>query len=375
AINQANGKGATFINNGLPGQFALPIFQTAFGTDTSNYKNNITALRTGAAGSLAQTLARNPTYFCNMVGASFSPCAARGYTGAGAYPVNFWEVNPYTTGYSANYLDASGHSNYHSLQIELRQRLTHGMQFNLNYTLSKSLVLGPVNAYQANVGSQAGSLAGLYLTDRNFRLNYGPSGFDIRHIFHASGTYDLPFGAGRRFLNNGKVANAVVGGWTLGTIFIIQSGNPTEMSGGFLTVNQNDAGVVFNGITPSQLQSAVGVFRTSNPWVETVNPNKVPIISSGAVDPTLLTPASTAGVWGYRPVIYGPRWYNADVSLNKTIPIRESVRFTFQAQFLNVFNHPTFSLGSLSPQSTAFAQSSGGPTGPRAIEFRANIEF
>jgi hypothetical protein len=377
SINQANGKGATFAYNKLDGQFALPIFQTAFGTATSNYTSGsfITALQTGAAGSLAQTMARSVTFFCNMVGASFSPCAARGFTGAGAYPVNFWEVNPYTTGFSANYLDPAGHSNYHALQVELRQRLTHGMQFNLNYTLAKSLVLGPVNAYQANAGSQAGNLAGLYLTNRDYRLNYGPSGFDIRHVFHASGTYDLPFGSGRKFLNYGKVANAIVGGWTVGTIFIIQSGSPTQMGGGFLTVNQNDAGLVFNGITPSELQSAVGVYRTANPWIQTVNPNKVPTTSSGAVDPTLITSASTAGVWGYRPFIYGPRWYNADLSLNKSIPIRESVKFTFQAQFLNVFNHPTFNLGGLSPQSLTFGQATNGPTAARRIEFRANLEF
>jgi len=254
------------------------------------------------------------------------------------------------------------------------------MQFNLNYTLAKSLVLGPVNAYQANAGAQAGGLAGLYLTNRDFQLNYGPSGFDIRHVFHASGTYDLPFGTGRRFLHQSKVADAILGGWTVGTIFIMQSGSPMQMTGGFLTVNQNDAGVVFNGITPAQLQSAVGVYRSANPWVETVDPKKVSILSSGAVDPTLLTPASTAGVWGYRPFIYGPKWYNADLSINKTIPIRESVRFTFQAQFLNVFNHPTFSIrqGSLSPQTLTFAQSitdNTSPTQARRIEFRANIEF
>jgi carboxypeptidase family protein len=383
-INQANGKGATFVNNGLPGQFALPIFQTAFGTATSNYTLGtfITALNTGAAGSLAQTMARSVPFFCNMVGASFSPCAARGYTNAGAYPINFWQVNPYTTGFAANYLDAAGHSNYHALQLELRQRLTHGMQFNLNYTMAKSLVLGPVNAYQANVapGVQSGSLAGLYLTDRNYRLNYGPSGFDIRHIFHASGTYDLPFGTGKRFLNHGKAADAIVGGWTVGTIVIVQSGRPSQMSGGFFTVNQNDAGVVFNGITPAQLQSAVGVYHSANPWTDTLDPKKIPVTKSGAVDPTLLTPASTAGAWGYRPFIYGPKWYNADLSINKTIPIRESVKFIFQAQVLNVFNHPTFNLGSLSPQSLTFGQSvvdntNPAPTQARRIEFRANIEF
>jgi hypothetical protein len=94
----------------------------------------------------------------------------------------------------------------------------------------------------------------------------------------------------------------------------------------------------------------------------------------------LLAPASTAGAWGYRPFIYGPRWYNADLSLNKTIPIRESVKFTFQAQFLNVFNHPTFNLGSLNPQLLTFGQSvvdntNPPPTQARRIEFRANIEF
>ena len=86
-----------------------------------------------------------------MFGSTFSPCASRGLGGAGAsYPINFWEVNPYTAGSSLNYLDASGHSNYHSLQVDLRQRQWHGMQFNANYTLSHSLVLGPVNGYQAN---------------------------------------------------------------------------------------------------------------------------------------------------------------------------------------------------------------------------------
>jgi hypothetical protein len=46
-----------------------------------------------------------------------------------------------------------------------------------------------------------------------------------------------------------------------------------------------------------------------------------------------------------------------------------------QSQFLNVFNHTTFKLGGLSPQSLSFAQSTGGPTGTRRIEIRANIEF
>ena len=79
-----------------------------------------------------------------------------------------------------------------------------------------------------------------------------------------------------------------------------------------------------------------------------------------------------------RPYLYGPRWYNVDLSVNKTIPIRESVRFVLQTEFLNALNHPTFGFpagGPLGVQSLSFMQSTTGPTNPRVIEFRANIEF
>jgi Carboxypeptidase regulatory-like domain len=377
AVNQANGKGNTFANNGLAGQVPLPIFTTAFGSPTSsNFTNGtfITNLQTGAAGTLAGSLASNVSYFCNMVGSNFSPCASRGYNTPGTYPVNFWEVNPYTTGSSLNYLDAAGHSNYHAMQVELRQRLNHGMEFNVNYSLGKSLVLAPVNAYQANAAAQAGSLAGLYLTDRNFRLNYGPSGFDIRQVLHASGTYDLPFGRGKKWLSRGKLADEIVGGWTLGTILVMQSGSPTQLSGGYSTVNANDAGVVLSGPL-SQLQSNVGVYKSGNPWVSTVNPTLLQ--GNGEVNQTFMSPAQTAGIWGYRGFAWGPRWWNDDLSLNKAIPIRESMHFTFQAQFLNLFNHPTFSFPTtgLNAQSLTFGQSTAGPTLPRRIELRANLEF
>ena len=77
-------------------------------------------------------------------------------------------------------------------------------------------------------------------------------------------------------------------------------------------------------------------------------------------------------------MIYGPHWFNADLSVNKTVPIRESVHLTLQGEFLNVFNHPTFSFANTTPlniQSTAFGQLTSGPTTARRIELRANLEF
>jgi len=68
-------------------------------------------------------------------------------------------------------------------------------------------------------------------TDRNYRLNYGPGLFDIRHVVHPSGTYDLPFGNGRHDLNQGGIVNGIVGGWTLG-IQAIQIQQPANQQTG-----------------------------------------------------------------------------------------------------------------------------------------------
>jgi len=369
AINQANGKGTTFANLGLPGEVALPLFAAAFGTTSGSLYNQFTTnLQTGAAGTVAGTLARTQSDLCNMFGSKFSPCASRNLGGAGAgYPINFWETNPYTTGSSLNYLDAVGHSNYHALQVELWQRQWHGMQFNANYTLSHSLVLGPVNGYQANAG-------GSYQTDRNFRLSYRPSSYDIRNIFHLSGTYDVPFGKGKAFLNGNKLADEVLGGWTLGTILVFQSGPPTQITGGYSTFNANDGGVIFApGVTAATIQNSIGVQRTGNPWVQTVAPSLV--AANGGLSSSYYVPNTNAGVFGANPYIYGPHWFNDDMSVNKAIPIHESVRASLQFQFLNVFNHPAFALGTLAAQSLSFGQSTTLLTTARRIEIRANIEF
>jgi hypothetical protein len=147
------------------------------------------------------------------------------------------------------------------------------------------------------------------------------------------------------------------------------------VGGAYDTVNNADSGVVFqNGFTRDQLQAAVGVYRTGNPWVLTIDPKLIG--ANGGVSSNYHVPNTTTGVWGYRPWIYGPHWFNADMSVNKSVPIREGIRFTLQAQLLNVFNHPTFGLWGLGATSLSFSQVTGTSQSQyRRIEFRANIEF
>src|SRR5262249_49221030 len=102
AANQANGRGATFANNGLAGQTATPIFDTAFNglTAAQGYNNAtfVSYLNTGQAGAMATSIAQNATYFCRMVGNAFGPCANRGFNTPGTYPINFFVLNPYIFG-------------------------------------------------------------------------------------------------------------------------------------------------------------------------------------------------------------------------------------------------------------------------------------
>ncbi len=386
AINAANGINNSFAFNGLPGQVRMPIMEAAFAGERAtngvpvDYSNSnvLTYLRTGQAGNMARILSGisgNAPYFCNLVGSGFKPCATNaGYTGPGAgFPINFWQANPYAAGQSAQYMDSIGYSNYHALQLDLRQRAWHGLQFDVNYTWSHSLGLATPNDWTAANGA-------IY-TLRDLRLSYGPTLYDLRHVVHAAVTADLPFGKGRHWLNHGGILNHVLGGWTIGDILTFQSGSPARIIGGNRTFNDyGDSGVILNGITAADLQSSIGVYKVGaarGGYVDIIDPKYKTNPAGGTANPQYFSVNTTPGAIGQIFYLYGPHQTFNDTSISKTFPITERVRFSFQTEFLNVFNHPVFGWGSLSTQSI---QSTGFGTGgaqvaPRNIEFRGNITF
>jgi hypothetical protein len=383
AINQTNGRGATFANNGLSGQVATPIFDTAFnGLTTAQGYNNATFvsyLNTGQAGAMATSIAQNATYFCRMVGNAFGPCASRGFNAPGAYPINFFVLNPYIFGGTsptgtpnANLLSDNSFSNYNALQVEIRKRYARGLTLNLNYTWSHSLT----DRYNKNVDGISN-----FTTLRDRALDRAPSPWDLRHVVQAFGTYDLPFGKGRRFAIHNSVADAVAGGWTLGSVFRFQTGLPFKLSGGQLTVNQQDAGV--NALVSADtLQSNVGVYHSGNPFVYFVNPALIG--ADGRANPTYLTPASTAGTFGSFVYLYGPRYISDDVSIAKQMPVwGDRLRTEIRAEMVNAFNHPifqvptggTFGINPISVTSTAFGRATALTSVPRQVQFRVRFVF
>ena len=383
AINAQHGVNNSFANMGFAGETSMPIFDAAFAGEKitngalQDYSNStfITNLKTGQVGRIANTLSGisgTAPYFCNMVGAGFAPCATNaGYTGKGAgYPINFWQANPFSAGASVQYMDSIGYSDYNALQIDLRQKTWHGLEFDANYTWSHTLGLASPNDWEA-------ANTAIY-TLRNLKLSYGPTLFDLRHVVHGSVTAELPFGKGRHWMNHGGILNEVLGGWVIGDILTFQTGAPVRLTGGDRTFNDYaDSGIVLNGITAATLQNAVGVYHVGaarGGYVDGINPQYLTAAAGGTANPTYIGVNTTPGTIGQIVYLHGPHQTLNDTSISKVFPIRERVRFQFQSEFLNIFNHPTWGSPNGSILSTSFGHESVANS-PRNIEFRANIIF
>jgi len=387
--DKTGGPACSFANNGLPGQVALPIFQTAFGAlgnqpalsagtgfASAAIKTN---LDQGVAGTLANTLATNAANFCRMVGNKIPSCVTAGFNVPGAYPINFFQANPYLS--SLTYQDSNGDNNYNALQIDLKQQYSHGVLLGANYTWSHAL---------GDIQNETDQAAGYtWYTIRNARLNYGPSPFDRRHVFNAYWTYDLPFGKGRRFLSNNALLDRAVGGWTLGGRETIASGDPLLLNGGRNTVNNlTQSGVVFgNGFTPEQLQKALS--KVAGGFSSTALISNVASIatitqtasaSASQVNSALYAAASTPGQYAAFIYIRNNNLYTYDMSINKDVRITERMRLTLRLVALNFLNHPFFEIGNTSPTSTTFGQITAPAVGVRnqgnrTMQFRASFEW
>ncbi len=380
-VNQANGKGNTFINNGLPGQAALPIFEAAFGANGANNAavasgsgfgsaTFITNLQQGVAGTLAQTLASNPTYFCRLVGNGFGPCANLGYSAAGQYPINIFQANPFLN--AANYQTSNGDTNYNGLQLQITHSTTRGLYVGANYTWSHAM--GDIQ----NASDQTGTYQ--WYTTRNARLNYGPTPFDQRHVMNVYWTYELPFGRGKEFFANNPLLDRVVGGWTLGGRESIRTGSPVLLSGGRNTVNNlSQGGVVLgSGLTLDTLQKDLstisGYYSAASGYITNVSGIANVTATTSTPNASYYAPASTPGQYGQFLYLRNNTMFQLDMSLNKIIRIKERWSFNFQAEALNFLNHPFFPLGVTTPTATNFGQITSA-TGTRTVQLRGSLQW
>ena len=382
AINQANGKGNTFANNGLAGQAPMPIFDTAFGANgsfaalpaSSGYTNStfITDLQQGLAGTLAGSLAStssiSPGYYCRLVGSNFAPCAGAGFTAKTGYPLNFWTPNPYAT--RLQYQDDNGNNNYNGLQVEARKSLGHGLAFTANFVWSHSL--GDL----LNSNDQTATYQ--WFTQRNGHLNYGPSPFDHRYSWNSFWTYDLPLGKGKALNINNGVLDRIAGGWTLGGVEQIATGAPSILNSSRDTFNNLvQSGVVFgSGLKPGQLQHSLATIPNSNQVVSGNLISNVASISqsNGIPNPSYYAPAGTPGAFSQLVYLYSNTTFALNMSLNKAVRIHEKLNVGFRLEAINFLNHPFFALGTTTVTSNSFGQVSTA-TGNRTVYLRAFLSW
>ena len=112
---------------------------------------------------------------------------------------------------------SGGHSILKLGNFQLRRRLAHGFSAGVNYTLAKSM---------DNASSLGAGGAVVAQNDQDLAAEYALSNFDQRHTVAADFTWELPFGVGRRWLDNGGFVGAIVGEWSMNLTFSAQTGSP-----------------------------------------------------------------------------------------------------------------------------------------------------
>jgi hypothetical protein len=170
-------------------------------------------------GSLARHLINQRNINSIPMYARFDPANRDTTTASSPLPDNY--LRPYLGMSTINMRTFDGTSNYHGMQMSVNRRMTNGLQFGVSYTFAKSL--GVSNA-------DFGGLS-YYFPWR--RGNYGPLGYDIRHMAVINYNYEVP-NLGQR-LNN-KFLGIITDNWQISGITQFMSGTP--FTPGFSTIRR-----------------------------------------------------------------------------------------------------------------------------------------
>jgi hypothetical protein len=282
----------------------------------------------------------------------------------------------YSPQYSSLYAWRSdGNSAYNAGQFSLRHRMTNGLQFDLNYTYSKSIDIGS-NAERIN-HFQGSGFASQVLNSWFPNQLRAVSDFDTTHQVNANWVYQLPFGRGRRFGSRvNRLVDAVVGGWTVSGLWRWTSGYPFSISSGFgwATNFDEQSLAVLNGKRPR-----TGTFVVNGQPNVFSNPNNVNDPSS-AINQFR---AALPGESGQRNNLRGPGTFNIDSAVSKSWNITERQSLRFTAEAFNLTNTPRFDVGTLQlnlagnsiTNSTSFGNFSSTLSNPRVLEFALRYSF
>jgi outer membrane receptor protein involved in Fe transport len=207
-----------------------------------------------------------------------------------------------------NKVQPLGRVQYDSLQASLNRRMTNGLAMTASYTFAKG----------------TDWWAGGILIPEYWHLNKGTQGGNTPHKVDISAMYELPFGAGRRFVNDDGVLSKVLGGWQVNAYFTAFSGTPFTVTGPAASLNANSP----------QMADQV------KPEVEVLGG-----VGSNATyfDVTAFKPVTEArfGTAGFN-TMRGPGYANLDLGVFRTLSLSSTMSLQFRLEIFNLTNTPHF---------------------------------
>jgi hypothetical protein len=260
-----------------------------------------------------------------------------------------------------------GSSNYNALQTSLRKQFSGGVEFEFNYTYSKSI---DITSAAARVGYNQGLNGSQLVNAFAPQQNRAVSDFDTTHQVNANWQVDLPFGKGQAVARNANGAlDAIIGGWQIWGLARWTSGFPFSVgSGQAWATNWN-----YSGLATMLSRPKTGAFVQPDGSVSVFAD---PIAARNAFDYTY------PGQSGTRNALRGPGFASWDMSLTKRWRLPwEGHSLQFRGEVFNVANLHRFNAQStanpytLQQLPSSFGDYTSLLTQPRVMQFALRYEF
>ncbi len=265
--------------------------------------------------------------------------------------------------------------NYNALQAVLRQRISHGLEYTVNYTYGKAMT-NSLGNYGLGVNGYSGAFQNYY----DSAADYGPAGYDVTHNVSGNAVYALPVGRGQHYLSGtNRILDEVIGGWKISTAAVAYSGFPETLTGGNSSNTQS-----FGNQRPNHYRQLKIVHRSLTNWFGT-DPSAVPCTETdnngNAIDNGVCA-YGTASVNHFGTArngsVRGPGYFNLDASAFKDFHLfaQHSIGFRFDAfNAMNVvsYGNPDTGItdsgfGQITPQNSIRSQE-------RHLQFSAHYNF
>lgn len=219
-----------------------------------------------------------------------------------------------------NTFDMAGSVSYNAFQVQAEKRFTDGLAFLASYTLSRTM---------GNVNSGLGSFAAAPLNKFNQTAEYAISPSDQTNITSVSGTYELPIGRGKKYLNGSRALDLLAGGWQISAIVHYESGTPFGVVEG--------GNPLLNGYNRPNIVSSKSPKTFSYDRVY----HGLPLFNTDAFQVTA-NPWVLGNAHAAYPGLRNPFYSNEDVNLAKHFHFGEGISAKLQVDYFNAFNRVEF---------------------------------